>query len=108
MASLKKRLRRQAARLPKYTINPEAFQNQNIAKAEAFGADRDIQMAQADIDAGVSSSAQEAKDITSSSSALLQALRVLRADGSAKTTILRLAYCMLNILWQIYRSSLCA
>lgn len=88
MASYKKRIRQQGSKLPKYKVRDEVYQNQNIAKAEAFGADRDVQMAQQDIDSGVAAGAQQAKDITTSSSALLQALTNIQTGGfSAKRAL---------------------
>ena len=59
---------------PKYKINDEVFENQAISKAEAYGKDRDIEMAQENIDADVASATGEVKDITTSTSALLNAL----------------------------------
>jgi hypothetical protein len=82
---LNKKIRRQMKKMPKYKIQDEAYQIQNLAKAEAFGKDRDIQMAQDDIDQDVVDSIGQAKDITSSSSALLSALTNIQAGGmSAK------------------------
>lgn len=78
---LNKKIRRQIKKMPKYKINQEAYDIQNLAKAEAFGKDRDVQMAQENIDQDVVSSIGQAKDITSSSSALLSALTNIQSGG---------------------------
>lgn len=77
----KKELKNLLANAPKYKIAEEAFQNQDIAKAEAFGKDRDVQMAKEDIDADVAKATGEAKDITTSTSALLSALTDIESSA---------------------------
>jgi len=78
---LNKKIRRQIEQMPKYKIHPEAFETQNILRARAFGRDRDIEMAQEDIDQGVAGATQEAKDITSSTSALLDFMTGIDTRG---------------------------
>lgn len=78
---LNRDIRNQIKKMPKYKINDEAFQTQNIARAEAFGKDRDIQLAQEDIDADVAAATGDAKDITNSTSALLAALTDINQGG---------------------------
>lgn len=71
---LNKKIKQTIKNMPKYTINPEVFESQNIARSQAFGRDRDVQMAQEDINQGVAAGIGQAKDVTSSTSALLSAI----------------------------------
>lgn len=66
--------------MPKYKIQKEAFDNQNLARSAAFGRDRDVQMQEENIDAGVADAIGDAKDVTSSSSALLSTLAMLEGN----------------------------
>lgn len=82
----KKGLERELRNAPKYQINEEAFENQAMAKADAFGRDRSIQMQEENIAQGTADAAAEARDITSSSSGLLNTIAKLQA---AKNSALR-------------------
>ena len=73
-----KKLMKELANAPKYSINKEAFENQALAKNQAFGRDRSIQMQQENIAQDVANAGAEARDITSSSSALLNTVAQLQ------------------------------
>lgn len=72
--ALRHRINRQIRKMPKYRINKEVFDNQNIARSRAYGRDRSVQIAQEDIDAQTAESVGYAKDATSSTAGLLAAL----------------------------------
>lgn len=74
----RKRLERELANAPKYKINEEAYQNQALAKNQAFGRDRSIQMQQENISQDIANAGAQARDITSSSSALLSTVAQLQ------------------------------
>lgn len=81
-----KKLKNELANAPKYKITDEAFENQAIAKSEAYGRDRSIQMQEQNISQEAANAAGQARDITSSTSALLNTISQINA---AKTQGLR-------------------
>lgn len=70
-------LDRELANAPKYKITEEAFENQALAQGQAFGQDRAIQMAREDASQTAANTAVEARNITNSTSALLQTLATI-------------------------------
>jgi len=78
--ALNKKISKQIARMPKYKIQDEAFQNQAIAKSRAFGRDRNIQMQEQNIEQEAAGAAAEAKDITGSTSGLLSTIAAINAN----------------------------
>lgn len=78
--SLNKKIRRQIGKMPKYKIADEAFQTQNIAKSRAFGRDRSVQMAQEDLETQAATSAQEARDVSDSTTSLLSTIAAISAN----------------------------
>lgn len=68
---------------PKYTINEEVFENQNMARAAAFGRDRSIQMQEQELEQSAANAVSEAKDVTSSTSGLLSTIASIQAGQSA-------------------------
>lgn len=66
--------------MPKYKIADEAFQTQNIAKSRAFGRDRAVQTAQEDLDVQAATSAQEARDVSDSTTSLLSTIAAISAN----------------------------
>lgn len=70
-------LDRELANAPKYQITEEAFANQALAQSDAFGRDRSIQMAQEDTAQSAANTIGEAKNVTNSTSALLQTLATI-------------------------------
>lgn len=83
MASLNKKINRQIAKMPKYKINQEAFDTQNIARSRAFGRDRNIQMAEQDLESQAANDAALAMDATDSTSALLSTIASINANVGA-------------------------
>jgi hypothetical protein len=79
----KKALKRELANAPKYKIADEAFQNQALAKGQAFGRDRAIQQGQEDISQSAVNASAQARDITSSTSALLNTISQIEAGKQA-------------------------
>lgn len=79
----KKKEARQIRKMPKYKILPEVFESKNIARSRAFGRDRAIQETQEDLESQSSQAIGEAKDITSSTSGLLETLASINANTSA-------------------------
>lgn len=75
-----KALKKELANAPKYKINKEAFENKAIAQAEAFGRDRSIQMQQENLAQEAADATTAAKDVTSSSSALLSTIAQINAN----------------------------
>lgn len=65
---------------PKYEIQDEAFQNQNIARSEAYGQDRGIQMQQQKLEQDAATSVSAAKEITDSTSGLLSTIAAIDAN----------------------------
>lgn len=65
---------------PKYSINKEAFENQNVARTRAFGKDRDVQMQQENIEQSAAQAANQAQDVSSSTAALLNTMSAIQAN----------------------------
>lgn len=78
--SLNKKLKKLTANAPKYDIQDEAYQNQAIAKAAAYGRNRAIESQQSQLDQDTSNAVGAAKDITSSTSGLLSTLAAISAQ----------------------------
>jgi hypothetical protein len=68
---------------PKYEIADEAYENQNLARSEAFGRDRAIQTQQENLDLGAENAVSQAKDVTSSTSGLLSTIASIQANKDA-------------------------
>lgn len=81
MSSWSTLVERQISNVPKYKINQEAYDNLALAKSQAYGQDRDIQMASENVDRDVATGVGQAKDITSSTTALLSALSGMETQG---------------------------
>lgn len=81
-----RKLNKLISNAPKYKINDEAFENQNIARSQAFGRDRSIQMQQENVSQEAANSAGQARDISSSTSSLLSAISSI---NSSKNQTLR-------------------
>lgn len=68
---------------PKYKISDEAFDNQAIAKAEAYGRDRAIQGQEAELEQDAADAVSAAKDVTSGTSSLLSTIAAISANKDA-------------------------
>ena len=80
--TLKNRIKYQEKNRPIYEIAPEAFENQELAKREAFGEDPSIVAARTSLDQGVADTMAEASKVTDSGSGLLSTLSALNANKS--------------------------
>jgi hypothetical protein len=65
---------------PKYKLQEEGFENQAMAKSQAFGRDRDIQMQQENISQEASNAASEAAKVSSSTTSLLSTIAAINAN----------------------------
>lgn len=78
--ALNKKINKQIAKMPKYEVQEEAFQNQALARARAFGRDRSVQMQEENIEQEAAGAIGEAKDVTSSTSGLLSTIAAINAN----------------------------
>lgn len=79
----RKNLNKTLANAPKYKINQEAFDNQAIARGQAYGRNTAIQMGQENNDAAANNAANQARDVSSSSSALMNAIQQIQSGRNA-------------------------
>jgi hypothetical protein len=78
--SLNKKIRRQIKKMPKYKINQEVFDTQNLARSRAFGRDRSIQMADEALDEQAAGDLTTASELSSSTSSLLATIAAINAN----------------------------
>jgi len=86
MSRLKTRISRAIKNMPKYQINDEAFENQALARSQAFGRNRAVQMQEGNIEQQAADAANQARNVTGSTSSLLSTISAINAS---KTTGLR-------------------
>lgn len=79
----RKNLNKTLANAPKYNMMSEAKDNQALAKGNAFGRDRSIQMAQEDVSQSAENAATQAKDVTNSTSSLLSSISQIQAQKNS-------------------------
>jgi hypothetical protein len=65
---------------PKYKIADEAYDNQAIAKAEAYGRDRAIQGQEQELEQDAANAVADVKDVTSGTSGLLSTIAAINAN----------------------------
>lgn len=82
----KKALQKELANAPKYKISDEAFENQALARSNLYGRDRAIQMGQQDISQSAADAADQARNISNSTSSLMSTVAQI---GAAKNQQLR-------------------
>ncbi len=70
---------------PKYNIADEAYDNQAIARGEAYGRDRAIQGQEQELEQGTANAVSAAKDVTSSTSSLMSTIAAINANKDATT-----------------------
>lgn len=70
---------------PKYEVNEEAFQNQALARSQAFGRDRAIQMREQQLEQDTANAVTDAKDITTGTSSLLSTIAAIQANKDVAT-----------------------
>ncbi len=76
-----KKLNRELKNAPKYKISNETYENQSIARSQAFGRDRSIQAQQENLKQDAVNSASQAQDVTSSTSGLLSTIAAINANS---------------------------
>lgn len=81
--SLKKQIDSQIAARPKYNINEEAYQNQDLARNQAFGRDRAIQGMETQIEQGAADTAGMLQNYSGSASSILSALGSINESKNA-------------------------
>jgi len=81
-----KKLEEAIANAPKYNIQDEAYQNQDLARGQAFGRNRAIQTQQENISQEAGNANATARDVSSSTSDLLSTIAAINAN---KNTNLR-------------------
>jgi hypothetical protein len=80
-----KKLNKMIENRPKYKIADEAYDNQAIAKAEAYGRDRAIQGQEQELEQGAANAVAAAKDVTAGTSGLLSTIAAINANKDAAT-----------------------
>lgn len=83
MSRLKTRISRAIKNMPKYQINEEAFQNQAMARSQAFGRNRALQTQEENIDQSAADAASQAQQATSSTSSLLSTIAAINANTTS-------------------------
>lgn len=78
--SLTKKINKLISNRPQYQINDEAFQNQNLARSQAFGRNSAIQAQQENVEQEANNTVQQAKDVSSSTSGLLSTIAAINAN----------------------------
>lgn len=67
---------------PQYQINNEAFENQAIAKNQAFGRNRAIQQGEEDVDQSAANSVSQAKTVSNSTAGLLDTIATINSNAT--------------------------
>jgi hypothetical protein len=80
-----KKLNKMIDNRPKYKIADEAYENQAIARGEAYGRDRSIQMQEQELEQGTADAVAAAKDVTAGTSGLLSTIAAINASKDAST-----------------------
>ncbi len=75
-----KKLARELKNAPKYKIQDEAFENQSLARSQAYGRDRAIQTQEENITQEAENSANNAAKVTGSTSSLLSTIAAINAN----------------------------
>lgn len=78
-----KKLKELIDKRPEYKINQEAYDNQAIAKAEAYGRDRGIQRQETQLEQDAANAVGDVKDVASSTNALLGAITAIKANQNS-------------------------
>ncbi len=82
---LKKKINKHLKNMPKYQIQQEAFENVGLATARAFGRPGEVLAAEENIEESGAQALGQAKDITSSTSALLSTLAAIEGGKQSAT-----------------------
>ena len=80
--SLNKQMDRLIKNRPQYKINDEAFDNQSIAKNQAFGRNRAIQQGEEDVDQSAANAVSQAKTVSNSTAGLLDTIATINSNAT--------------------------
>ena len=86
---LNKKIRGQIKKMPKYKIQPEVYENLALATSRAFGRPQEIEIAEENLEESQAAALGQAKDVTSSTSALLSTLAAI--EGGKQKSVRGLA-----------------
>lgn len=78
-----KKLSREIANAPKYKINEEAYENQAVAKSQAYGKDRAIMAQEQNMEADAASATNQVKQVSNSTSGILGTLAAINANKNS-------------------------
>jgi hypothetical protein len=78
-----KKLNRLLKNAPKYKIQKEAYENQALAKSQAFGRDRTIQMQQEQVDKDAAAASLDSLGVSNNTSDILQTISAINANKNA-------------------------
>lgn len=67
---------------PRYKINDEAYDNQSIAKNQAFGRNRAIQQGEEDVDQSAANAVSQAKGVSNSTAGLLDTISTIQSNAT--------------------------
>jgi hypothetical protein len=76
----RKRAEKAIKKAPKYKLNKEAAENQNLARSQAFGRDTAIQTQEENIEQEAANAGSSAREVSSSTSDLLGAIANINAN----------------------------
>lgn len=80
--NLKKQIDELIKNRPEYTIKDEAYQNQALAKNQAFGRDRGIQQAESNIQTQAADAVGQAQQVSGSSNAILDTIAGITGNAN--------------------------
>lgn len=80
-----KEIKRLIKTRPKYEITDEAYENQALARADAFGRDRAFQMQEQTAEQQAADAVSQVKDVTTGTSSLLSTIAAIRANQDANS-----------------------
>jgi hypothetical protein len=80
--SLQRKQEAEIRNMPKYQINAEAYQNQAIARQQAYGRDTATQIQEAQVEQDAADAAFQAAGVTSSTNSLMATLAAINAGKS--------------------------
>jgi hypothetical protein len=81
--SMNKKITKQIKNMPKYSIQEEAYANQNLARSRAFGRNRDTQMQEENIAKEGANAIAEAKSVSGSTSGILGTISAIQASKNS-------------------------
>jgi len=80
--NLNDKLNAAIAARPQYQVNDEAYENQSIAKNQAFGRNRAIQQGEEDVDQSAANAVSQAKGVSGSTAGLLDTIATINSNAT--------------------------